>query len=197
MCNNHNLFSCRTEEATDPDNDAETQIGANLIAAASGVRSTGDKDVDSVLHSLRATFARAREQLDNEQEAVRKIAAALGGNVEFTDLDDGSMRMKVSYKVSSRKVNEECVTNLPPVLLAAVLSHVAQDPSPTSKANLDPRSMAMVSPRMFWGVVRHGAVGPERSFVDALKFLTPAIPWEQLLKRESKRPERYANYVPH
>ena len=59
-------------------------------------------------------------------------------------------------------------------------------------------SMALVSPRVFWSVVKHGKVGPGVSFVTALASLVPEVNWQQIIEeRRRAKPERYGDYVPH
>lgn len=94
-------------------------------------------------------------------------------------------------------VKRELVNGIPPVLLPAILNLVASDPDPVSRKNLKVEAMAIVSPRMFWAVVRHGQVGPGRPFMQALAALAPQVDWEAIEARDRQRPERYAEYVSH
>ena len=66
-----------------------------------------------------------------------------------------------------------------------------------SRNNLKIEAMALVSPRMFWAIVRHGGVGPDKSFHDTTCALAPDIDWAAIEQRDRQRPERYADYVSH
>lgn len=82
--------------------------------------------------------------------------------------------------------------DFPPMLLPVVLRLVAGDTEdPVSRANLQPERMAVASARVFWSIVRHGGVGPQRSFVEALQQLVPELDWPRLTTRDRQRPERY------
>lgn len=56
-----------------------------------------------------------------------------------------------------------------------------------------------VSPRIFWALARHGGVGPECTFGEALKKLVPSLDWAKMDidHRDRKAPERFADFVPH
>ena len=84
-----------------------------------------------------------------------------------------------------------CVQDIPPTLLKAVLLAIARGDS-DGVANLQPVAMALVSPRVFWAVVRHGEVGPGTPFQAALECLEPSIDWASLGRRQRKVPEKYA-----
>eukprot|EP00873_Tetraselmis_striata_P028505 jgi/Tetstr1/448769/TSEL_036004.t1 len=173
---------------------AEASLAADLVGAVAG----GDGTATSVHRSLRRSLREARKAMGAEAEALEKVAAALAGRVEFRDLADGTGRMEAAYKVGNRGVvKRELVNGIPPVLLPAILNLVASDTDPVSRKNLRVEAMAIVSPRMFWAVVRHGAVGPGRPFMDALASLAPQIDWEAIEARDRQRPERYADYVSH
>lgn len=66
-----------------------------------------------------------------------------------------------------------------------------------SRGNLKVEAMALVSPRMFWAIVRHGNVGPQRSFHEAMTTLVPQVDWAAIERRDRRMPERYADYVSH
>jgi hypothetical protein len=196
-----------TEEAVERDTDgptlgnarsamdsAEASLASDLITAVGG----GDGTVKSVHKSLRGSLREARKALGAESDALEKVSAALAGKVVFRELCDGTGRVEASYNVGTRGVvKRELVNGIPPVLLPAILNLVASDPDPVSRKNLKVETMAIVSPRMFWAIVRHGGVGPGRSFGEAMAALVPQIDWEDIEARDRQRPERYADYVSH
>ena len=168
---------------------ALSRIGAELAGAARG----GCAQLPaSVLSSLRTSLREARKQRGAESEAEAKFAAAISGRVRFVDLTDGSGRVRAIWRASHRQkapAKEECVSGLPLVLLAAVLRHLAKEATTAMAADAEdggravaeacsalrgPR-MALASPRVFWGVVRHGGVGPGTSFPMALSHLVPEV----------------------
>eukprot|EP00301_Raphidiophrys_heterophryoidea_P023050 c7053_g1_i1.p1 GENE.c7053_g1_i1~~c7053_g1_i1.p1 ORF type:complete len:369 (-),score=106.36 c7053_g1_i1:30-1094(-) len=180
-------------QPTPPALDAREQIAVNLAAAVSSVQ-TSDPNLNNVLKTLRKSLQEARRQIGDEQEALAKVTGALSGKTKFEELPDGTSRMKVTYQVG-RKESTECVQDIPPILLTAIISQWVTDESPAAKMNLVPQSMALVSPRLFWSVVRHGGVGPEVSFNMALRKLVPAHLEDKIDKagrRQTKRPLKYS-----
>jgi len=175
--------------------EVENRMAADLVNAAAG---GGGQLTKSAHLSLRKSLREARAKVGAESEANRKVSAALLGRVKFRELSDGSGRLEIEYQVGSRgAARKELVTGIPAMLLPAILRVVACDEDPVARKNLKPDAMALVSPRMFWAIVRHGGVGPGKNFHDALTTLAPDINWEEIEKRDRQRPERYADYVSH
>ena len=83
-----------------------------------------------------------------------------------------------------------CVQDVPLPLLKAVLLAIVKGDD-ESTANLRPVAMALVSPRVFWALVRHGGVGPGTPFQAALENLVPSVDWGSLGRRQRKTPEKY------
>ena len=75
-----------------------------------------------------------------------------------------------------------------------VLEAVLNSQDAQARGNLRPLSMAQATPRVFWNVVRHGAVGPAVNFQHALATLVPdpqwAEFWQNLDVRERKLSKR-------
>ena len=117
----------------------------------------------------------------------------------FEPLADNSGRLRACYtKPGGRKEREECVTDIPCFLLKAILKQIATEGDEEQVQNLRPVSMALVSPRVFWSLVRHGGVGPGVSFAAALGILVPSVDWNALVEqRKRARPEKYGDYVSH
>lgn len=117
----------------------------------------------------------------------------------FEPLADNSGRLRCCYtKPGGRKEREECVTDIPCFLLKAILKQIATEGDEEQVQNLRPVSMALVSPRVFWSLVRHGGVGPGVSFAAALGNLVPSVDWNALVEqRKRARPEKYGDYVSH
>ena len=117
---------------------------------------------------------------------------------------NGSMNMRVTYKVGPRKqadeeartrtlpfllkdalfqqlanilLNLEQVQDIPRPLLVMVLKAVLGSADAQARGNLQPLSMAQATPRVFWNVVRHGGIGPHRGFQAALSELVPDPEW--------------------
>jgi hypothetical protein len=115
--------------------------------------------------------------------------------VRFEPLPDG--RVMVTFSAPGPRgaapiSRQDCVPDLPRMVLPFVLRLVLGDASdPAARANLAPQRMAVASPRMFWAVVRHGGVGPNTSFAEALATLVPGVDWVATLRRERLKPERY------
>jgi hypothetical protein len=108
---------------------AQNAAAADLVDAVSR---TSQRTVHRV---LRHDLKNARELREQEAEAERRIAAALGGRCSFVSLQDGSMNMCVTYKVGPRKEKEESVQDIPRPLLKVRLRH--PPPQPASLHPLD------------------------------------------------------------
>jgi len=184
--------------ARDGHDAAVARIGAELVSAG---RNSGTKDTlkSSALKSLRQTFRAARQQHGAYVEAEEKVAACMAGRSRFENMDDQSGRIRCIYtKTTGRKEKEECVTDIPGFLLKAILKQIASEDDQVQVQNLMPVNMALVSPRVFWSVVRHGKVGPGVTFTQALEFIVPDVDWNKLIEqRKRARPEKYGDYVPH
>ena len=166
-------------------------IAAGLLQAARG----GGGGNDAGMRELRLDLARQVEARRAEQLGAVRVAAALAGRVEFGAMPDG--RVHVIYAVpGSRGATatsaSDVFVDVPPLLLPMVLLMVASDTDdPVSRANLQPERMAVASPRVFWSLVRHQAIGPGKGFVAALTELVPQLDWASLTTRQRQRPERY------
>ena len=90
---------------------AQNAAAADLVDAVSR---TSQRTVHRV---LRHDLKNARELREQEADAERRIAAALGGKCSFVSLPDGSMNMRVTYKIGPRKEREEDVQDIPRPLL--------------------------------------------------------------------------------
>lgn len=95
---------------------AQNAAAADLVDAVSR---TSQRTVHRV---LRHDLKNARELREQEAEAERRIAAALGGRCSFESLQDGSMNMRVTYKTGPRKEKEEDVQDIPRPLLKVRIS---------------------------------------------------------------------------
>jgi len=166
-------------------------LAAGLLQASRG----GGGGSDARTRELRSDLARQVEARRAEQLGATRVAAALAGRVQFETMVDG--RCHVKYAVpgprgASSVDATDVFADFPPMLLPVVLRLVAGDTEdPVSRANLQPERMAVASARVFWSIVRHGGVGPQRSFVEALQQLVPELDWPRLTTRDRQRPERY------
>lgn len=169
---------------------AQHRMAAGLVAAARGGGQAGGS-VSEIVRALRRSMREAVKVRADEARAEGMVAAALSGKVECKALTDGTGRIAVKYKSGPRSFSNLCVQDIPPTLLKAVLLAIARGDS-DGVANLQPVAMALVSPRVFWAVVRHGEVGPGTPFQAALECLEPSIDWASLGRRQRKVPEKYA-----
>ena len=169
---------------------AQHRMAAGLVAAARGGGQAGGS-VSEIVRALRRSMREAVKVREDEARAEGMVAAALAGKVEFKALTDGTGRVAVKYKSGPRSFSNLCVQDIPPMLLKAVLLAISRGDS-DGVANLQPVAMALVSPRMFWAVVRYGGVGKKKTFQAALECLEPSIDWASLGRRQRKVPEKYA-----
>ena len=73
----------------------------------------------------------ARSERGAEEDARLKVAAALAGKVKFRSLEDGTGRVEVEYATGRRSAcKREVITDIPVVLLPAILNLVASDTDP-------------------------------------------------------------------
>jgi hypothetical protein len=173
----------------------EAALGASLLGAARG----GHGGAGAAAAALRRAFSAELSTRATAAEGTARVAAALAGAVRFEVLPDG--RLAVTYSApgargASAAAKQECVADLPASLLPIVLRLVIGDGSDrVAMDNMAPERFAVVSPRMFWAVVRHGGVGPAaaggRSFAQALSMFVPGVDFEALGRRERLKPERY------
>ena len=170
---------------------AQHRMAAGLVAAARGGRAGAGGNVTEIVRALRRSMREAVKVRADEARAEGAVAAALGGAVEFKALEDGTGRVAIKYKSGPRSFSSLCVQDIPPPLLSAVLLAIARGDA-ESTANLRPVAMALVSPRVFWAVVRHGGVGPGTAFQAALEHLAPAVDWGALGQRQRRTPAKYS-----
>lgn len=169
---------------------AQAAIQQDLVRAVAGGAGGNTKQ----MKLLYQTFRNALQERSREAEGNARVAAALAGKVEFRPLGDG--RLVAKFALGRRnKFDEDIVQDVDPVLLGLVLKALATDPDEETRAYLtNPAAMAVASPRIFWALVRHGNLGPYRGFREALEAVIPEGTWEEVGRRERKKPERYANY---
>lgn len=170
---------------------AQHRMAAGLVAAARGGQAGAGGNVSEIVRALRRSMREAVKVRADEARAEGAVAAALAGAVEFKELEDGTGRVAVKYKSGPRSFSNLCVQDIPPPLLSAVLLAIAKGDA-ESTANLRPVAMALVSPRVFWAVVRHGGVGPGTAFQAALENLAPSVDWGALGQRQRKTPAKYS-----
>ena len=176
-------------------NSSAQVMALDLMRAAEAGSSGAD---NATIASLQTAFRSVVAERAAEASGNAKVSAAEAGTVTFQPLPDGRLVVRYSSPESQRKETTEITQDLPAALLPLVLRVVALDQSDNAKANLNPTSMSVVSPRVFWALVRWGGVGPQTSFVDALNRLAPNVAdWKTLATRARKKPEKYAEYVSH
>lgn len=188
----------------DPDaegGDAGGVAGAMSIDLLRAAETAGGKRVasDPTIRSLQDAFKSIVEERAKETEGNAKCAAARAGNVQYSTLPDGRLVVKYSAPdVGRGQVRQtersDCVQDVPAPILPFILAAVAAD-AENSRANLSPPAMAVASPRVFWAVVRHGRVGPDVTFTDALRSIAPNVAdWDAVSARERRVNPRYADY---
>ena len=83
------------------------------------------------LHMSGRSLREARTERGAEEDARLKVAAALAGKVKFRSLEDGTGRVEVEYATGRRSAcKREVITDIPVVLLPAILNLVASDTDP-------------------------------------------------------------------
>jgi hypothetical protein len=153
---------------------------------------------DPTVRSLQDAFKAIIDERAQQTEGDAKVSAARAGAVTYTTLADGRIVVKYSAPdVAQGKLahteRSDCVADVPASMLAFILAVAVADGN--SRANLAPSAMAVASPRVFWSVVRHGGVGPDVSFAQALKRLAPTVAnWDALSHRERVANPKYADY---
>lgn len=187
----------------DPDADANaggergtaSMMSMDLLRAAEG----GSKRAasDPIIRSLQDAFKAVVQERDRETLGNAKCAAARAGNVSYSTLTDGRLVVKYLASDAGRATlteRSDCVQDLPRAIVPFVLAAVAADEQ-RARENLSPPAMAVASPRVFWAIVRHGNVGPNVTFTQALRSLAPNVAdWDALAVRERRRNPRYADY---
>lgn len=188
----------------DPDaegDDAGGVAGAMSVDLLRAAETAGSKRVasDPTIRSLQDAFKSIVEERSKETEGNAKCAAARAGNVTYQTLPDGRLVVKYSAPDVNRgqvrhTERSDCVQDIPAPILPFILAAVAAD-AENSRANLSPPAMAVASPRVFWAVVRHGRVGPDVTFTDALRGIAPNVAdWDAVSARERRVNPRYADY---
>jgi len=164
------------------------------------------------------------EERLKEREGMARVAAAQTGNVSFEPDGNGKLRVSyLRPEATKRKWESEQVDDLPASLTGAVLrTALTADEEegvevrsafcaacgetlssreifflpPVGQDYLRmPELVAGATPRIFWAIVRHGGVGPEVGFKEALGALAPNLPTEQVGRRKRKRPTRYDDAI--
>lgn len=155
---------------------AMTAMGDDIIAAAANPGS-GSAAHRIIRHDLK----HARQLLEDQVTAEKRVAAALGGAVTFHGGAGLGGLLEVSYKVGRSQKTEQ-VTDIDLGVLKMLLEVQLSSADPLVIVNMRPLRMAQASPRTFWALVRHGGVSPARGFVEALLQLMPAAKYAEALR---------------
>jgi len=172
-------------------------MSVDLLRAAEAMAKNAHA-TDPTVRSLQDAFKAIIDERAQQAEGDAKVSAARAGAVTYTTLADGRIVVKYSAPdVAQGKLahteRSDCVADVPASMLAFILAVAVADGN--SRANLAPSAMAVASPRVFWSVVRHGGVGPDVSFAQALKRLAPTVAnWDALSHRERVANPKYADY---
>lgn len=184
--------------------DAQASLAVAMVRAAGGAKGGGQ-----LAEALRKDFRTAVDLRERAEEGVLKVAAARASSATFSPLPDGSGRLAVRYTAGDRACTSgrgraasgargEVVADLPAALLPLILKALVGDSAHNEavKRHLQPENMAVVCPRVFWAIVRHG-MSNGRSFDEALRALCPDFDWDSAAvgQRESHRPAKYDGYV--
>lgn len=184
--------------------DAQASLAVVMVRAAGGAKGGGQ-----LAEALRKDFRTAVDLREKAEEGVLKVAAARAGSATFSPLPDGSGRLAVRYIAGDRACTSgrgraasgargEVVADLPAALLPLILKALVGDSAQNEavKRHLQPENMAVVCPRVFWAIVRHG-MSNGRSFDEALRALCPDFDWDSAAvgQRESHRPAKYDGYI--
>jgi len=159
---------------------SESQLAAEMMAGMAPGKSN---------NPLRVSLKAARQQQSAIELASARLFAAMAGTYSFHEKQVGMMGSGRSVTIievrwtRDGKDQSEVIPNWPVQVVSGIVGVTLQDTDATVRSNIKPHNMACVSPRMFWSIVRHGQVGPNKTFEAALKQLVPDQDWAVLLSR--------------
>ncbi|EDQ91194.1 uncharacterized protein MONBRDRAFT_6217 [Monosiga brevicollis MX1] len=165
----------------DPASNPEDRL-ARLLAMAAETNDT--HDVQGALRDLRRAMANELQRRQEERLAQQRLEAAVGNTFEMRaataqTLGAARPQMEVSFKTSARLRHREHFTPLPPTLLRMLVRQLLADPD--ARENLRSFNMALMSPRVFWNLVRWSGGGDPD---DSLRQLLPDADWSYLDARQ-------------
>eukprot|EP00041_Stephanoeca_diplocostata_P028381 m.803434 g.803434 ORF g.803434 m.803434 type:complete len:159 (+) comp23365_c0_seq6:1873-2349(+) len=142
-------------------------------------------------NGVKKAFQTALRSREAEADAEAKVQATLGGSVSIavchTVTPQGQQEeyLTVTYKKQRTSV-EETVQYIPELLLVAILESLTESDDSNEHNRLHPVAMALMSPRVFWNVVRCANIGPDKSFEQGCRELAPELNWNRVFERTRK-----------
>jgi hypothetical protein len=154
-------------------NATDAQAEANVVMASLRTKMTGE--------------LRVREQ---ERLAQQRLQAAIANDFTMAPSTTHTLAARVAaldvtFKVGPRKTHTEQFTPFPPTLLRMVITGISKDVD--ARENLRGFNMALMSPRVFWNVVRTSGGGDPDL---ALMELCPNLDWTFLEARQRELSEK-------
>ena len=155
---------------------SKTDASEKLISATSG---KGDVTSQFFRAATKSAVLKAYET----SRALRRFVSAMKGEYTMTmsstsrSLNSGaSTRMTVSFRKGVRSFEEEEIDVLGIEEIKSALMSVLESDSEDAKEQLKPHNMALASPRVFWGIIRHFSGGDECKPVDPMQALHTLLP---------------------
>jgi len=156
----------------------EAAMGVLFAHAASSPPSALDPTLRMFRRCLKEEVIKRAEQTLAEQ----RVAAALAGNFEFLPPKGHSLSafgvLRVKFKTTPKIFVEEEHSHINKALLKLTVSNVMQGEAPW-KENFRPYNMALVSPRVFWSLVKEFG-----DVCSGLVQLCPEADWSFLTHRK-------------
>eukprot|EP00730_Choanoeca_flexa_P009076 TRINITY_DN12578_c0_g8_i2.p1 TRINITY_DN12578_c0_g8~~TRINITY_DN12578_c0_g8_i2.p1 ORF type:complete len:350 (+),score=85.39 TRINITY_DN12578_c0_g8_i2:74-1123(+) len=147
-------------------------------------------EANAIMMPLRKKMTSELRVREQERLAQYRLQAALANDFEMAQsktqtLSARTSALDVTFKIGPRKTFTEQFTPFPPTLLRMVVSGLAKDPD--ARENLRNFNMALMSPRVFWNIVRFMQGGdPEEGLME----LCPDTDWSFLEVRRRELSEK-------
>jgi len=161
-------------------------LASDLLRAVT----TPSNQLDGTMRELRADFRRAREAREQESLGTLRLSAVMAKRVEFKDSNQFGQLMNgvklgfcVQYSVSARKDYEEHHLIIPNTVMGDLVRQLHEDPA--TRDNLKPYNLAIVSPRVFWNLVRSG-----KDVESAIESYLPDADLSFLTERKRSKSEK-------
>lgn len=178
MASAHRRRKSDTSSALTEGLEPEAAMGVLLTQSASLPVS----DLDPTLRMFRRCLKQEVIKRAEQTLAEQRVAAALSGDYEFLQPKGHSLSslglLRVKFKTSPRTFVEEEHSFIPKPFLKLTISNVMQGEAQW-KENFRPYNMALVSPRVFWSLIKEfGDVS------SGLVQLCPEVDWAFLAHRK-------------
>eukprot|EP00056_Hartaetosiga_gracilis_P000342 m.37917 g.37917 ORF g.37917 m.37917 type:complete len:428 (-) comp10169_c0_seq1:1569-2852(-) len=164
-------------------------MSTNLTKAVSGELSTSE--ANGIMGNLRKCVKDELLKVQQQRCAMNRQKAALAGEYEIGPVPgeyslSGIMRnFRVTYSTFGKRTAEEDYRVISPIILKLMLRTIATHPD--FKHNLQCFNMALLSPQVFWNLVR---IYEDGNVEQSLQKLDPSIDWSFLNVRLRNRSEK-------